>query len=132
MVIAAVSSYTMAMFLAVAAQWAVQRTGYSASLGVLIAILLPATFLLSATVLEYLEDGNIGRSLKVSLLYTAVAVVLVIGLYFVVSPRSRLARNFQRSSPVAERSTPHIPVDPMWKSQWAGCPFGDGAASAAA
>jgi hypothetical protein len=123
MVIAVVSSYTMTMFLAITAQWAVQRTGYSASLGVLISVLLPATFLLSATVLEYLEDGNIARSLKVSLLYTAVAVVLVVGLYFVVSPRSGLARSSHRSSPVAERVAPHIPVNRVWKVQLAGCPF---------
>jgi hypothetical protein len=132
MVIAVVSSYTLTMFLAISAQWAVQRTGYSASLGVLISALLPLTFLLSATVLEYLEDGNIARALKISLVYTAVAVVLVVGLYFVLSPRSGLARGWHRSSPVAEVAAPRIPVNPMWTSRLAGCPFGGGAASAAA
>jgi hypothetical protein len=83
MVIAVVSSYVMAIFLAITAEWAMQRTGYSAPLGVVISVLLPVTFLLSATVLEYLEDGNIARSLKVSLLYTCIASVLIIGLYFV-------------------------------------------------
>jgi hypothetical protein len=129
MAIAVVSSYTLTMFLAITVQWAVQRTGYSASLGVLISALLPATFLLSATVLEYLEDGNIARALKISLVYTAVAVVLVVGLYLVLSPGSRLARGWHRSSPVAERTAPRIPVNPL---RTAGCAFGAGAASAAA
>jgi hypothetical protein len=118
-VMAAVASFTMTMFLAVSAAWVVQQTGYSAPLGVLCEILLPATFLLSATVLEYLEDGNIGRSLKISLLYAGIATALIIGLYFVASPRPRLGRNPQRFSPVTERVAPHIPINPLWKSQLA-------------
>jgi hypothetical protein len=118
-VMAAVASFTMTMFFAVAAAWIVLQTGYSAPLGVLCELLFPATFLLSATVLEYLEDGDIARSLKISLLYTGIATVLIIGLYFVASPRARLGRNPQRSSPVTERAAPHIPINPMWKSQLA-------------
>jgi hypothetical protein len=116
---AAVASFTMTMFLAVAAGWVGLQTGYSAPLGVLCELLSPATFLLSATVLEYLEDGDIARSLKVSLIYTGIATALIISLYFVASPRPRLGRNLQRPSPVTERASPHIPIDPMWKSQLA-------------
>jgi len=58
---------------------------------------------------EHLEDGNIARSLNVSLFYTAIASALIIGLYFVaavVSPRPRLTRYQQRSSPTIEIAAP--------------------------
>jgi hypothetical protein len=48
-----------------------------------------------------LEDGNIVRSLKVSLIYTGVAAALIIVLYYaaaMVSAKPRLARYHQRPS----------------------------------
>src|SRR5262245_28160002 len=108
-VMAAAASFTVTMLIAPTANWTIQRSGHSVALGVLLWVLLPTTFYLSATTLEYLEDGNIARSLKVSLFYTGVAAALVIGLYFVavvVSPRPRLTRYHQRSSPTIEIPLP--------------------------
>src|SRR5262245_29151065 len=107
MVMAVVASLTMTMFVAVIVSWAFQQAGYNASHRVLYWVLFPTTFLLSATVLEYLEDGNIARSLKVSLFYTGVAAALVVVLYTVAAvalPRPRHVRYHQRPL-VSDRTT---------------------------
>jgi hypothetical protein len=96
---ALVASLTMTVFIAVMVGWGFQQAGHVASPRVLYWILFPTTFLLSATVLEYLEDGNISRSLTVSLFYTGVAAALVVVLYTVAAvalPRPRHVRYHQR------------------------------------
>jgi ABC-type Fe3+ transport system permease subunit len=83
-------------------------------------ILSPTTFLLSSTALEYLEDGNLVRSLRVSLLYTGFAAVLIVVLYAVAalaSPRHRIARHPQRPLSATVRAASHIPTYQVWKRQ---------------
>ena len=96
---AVVASITMTVFIAVMVGWGFQQAGQIAPQRVLYWILFPTTFLLSTAVLEYLEDGNIARSLKVSLFYTGVAAALVVVLYTVAAvalPRPRHVRYPQR------------------------------------
>jgi hypothetical protein len=117
---AVIASFTMTMLIVPTATWAFQRSGYSVALSILLWILFPATFFLSSTALEYLQDGNIARSLTVSLYYTGIAAVLIIGLYFVtvaVSPRSRVARYHHRSSPtIAIAALPSQYFYRVWSS----------------
>ena len=105
MVSAAIASFTLTMLIGATFIWAFKQSGHSAPQNVLFWALFPTTFFLSSTALEYLEDGNFGRSLRVSLLYTGIAAVVILGLYFVAavaSPRLRLARYHQRSSAAIE------------------------------
>jgi hypothetical protein len=120
MLMAVVASFSLTMLLAATVGWAFQQSGHNAPLSVLLWIISPTTFFLSATVLEYLEDGNIARSLKVSLFYTGLAAALIVVLYTVAavaSPRPRLARYHQRPSLATERPALCIPIYQVWKSQ---------------
>jgi hypothetical protein len=120
MVLAAVASFTLTMLIGAMAAWAFTQSGHNVPVSVLLLILFPATFFLSATSLEYLEDGDFGRSLRVSLLYTCTVAVMIIGLYFVaavVSPRPRLARSHQRPLFSIERTALRIPIGHGWRSQ---------------
>src|SRR5262245_60289406 len=117
---AVLSSFTMTVLIALTANWSLLQSCHSPPLSVLMWILFPTTFFLSAATLEYLEDGDIGRALKVSLFYTGFAAVLIVVLYAVaamLSPRPRLARHHQRPSPSIERAALRTPVCQIWKSQ---------------
>jgi hypothetical protein len=103
---AVVASFVMTILFATTGGWAFQQYGYNAPLSVLLWIFSPTTFFLSTTTLEYLDDGNIARSLKVSLFYTGLATALIIALYAVAavaSPRARLARYHLRPLSATER-----------------------------
>lgn len=120
MLMAVVASFTMTIFIAVTADWALHQSGRNVPLSVLLWILSPTTFLLSSTALEYLEDGNLVRSLRVSLLYTGFAAVLIVVLYAVAalaSPRHRIARHPQRPLSATVRAASHIPTYQVWKRQ---------------
>jgi len=83
------------------------------ALSVILCMLFPTTFFLSSTALEYLEDGNIDRALRLSLFYTGIAAALITALYFasvVASPWPRLVRYHQRSSPAIEIAAPAFPA----------------------
>ena len=120
MVLAAIASFTLTMLIGATAMWGFSRSGYALPLNVLMWALFPTTFFLSSTALEYLEDGNFGRSLMASLLNTGLAALLLVALYLVAvltSPRSRLARYHHRPSLSIERTALRIPIVHMWKSQ---------------
>jgi len=96
---AIVASLTMTVFIAVMVGWGFQQAGHTAPQRILYWVLFPTTFLLSTTILEYFEDGNLARSLKVSLFYTGVAAALIVVLYTVAAvalPRPRHVRYHQR------------------------------------
>jgi len=92
MLMAVVASFAMTILFATTGGWAIQQYGHSAPLGVLLGVFSPTTFFLSTTVLEYLEDGNIARSMKISLFYTGLAIVLIIALYSVAAMASPIPR----------------------------------------
>jgi hypothetical protein len=108
---AVLASFTMTMLIEATVGWAFQQSGNNTPVGVLFWVLSPTTFFLSATVLEYIEDGNIIRSLKVSLFYTGFAALLIIVLYSaaaMATSRHRLVR-YQRPLLTTERAAPASP-----------------------
>jgi hypothetical protein len=79
--LALISAFSQ-MLLTVTAIWAIRQSGSSSSaveMGIFW-VLLPATFFVWSIILEYLEDGNISRSVRASLLITAGGVAVVVVL----------------------------------------------------
>jgi len=73
MVLVVIASFTTAVLLTVTAIWAIRQSGSDSSavaMGIFW-VLLPAAFFVWSIIIEYLEDGNISRSVRASLLSTA-------------------------------------------------------------
>ena len=82
MVLVVITSFTTAVLLTVTAIWAIRQSGSSSSaveMGIFWA-LLPAAFFMWSIIIEYLEDGNISRSVRASLLSTVGGVAVVVVL----------------------------------------------------
>ena len=82
MVLVVITSFTTAVLLTVTAIWAIRQSGSSSSaveMGIFWA-LLPAAFFVWSIIIEYLEDGNISRSVRASLLSTVGGVAVVVVL----------------------------------------------------
>ena len=83
LVLAVVTSFTSAVLLTVTAIWAIRQSGSSSSaveMGIFWTI-LPAAFFVWSIIIEYLEDGNISRSVRASLLSTACGVAAIAVLW---------------------------------------------------
>jgi len=79
MVLVVIASFTTAVLLTVTAIWTIRQSGSSSSaveLGIFW-VLLPATFFVWSIIIEYLEDGNISRSVRASLLSTVGGVAML-------------------------------------------------------
>jgi hypothetical protein len=81
MAMAVVAAFTLTMLLGATAIWAAQQVGGTVNVGALLWVLFPTTLLLSSTVLEYLELGSLMRSLRASLLSTALVAAVTVALY---------------------------------------------------
>src|SRR5262245_52485352 len=115
-----IASFTLTMLIGATAMWCFSQSGHFVPLNVLMWTLFPTTFFVPSTALEYLEDGNIGRSLVASLFNTGFVGLLIVALYLVAvfaSPRSRLARYHHRPSLSIERTALRIPMGRVWESQ---------------
>ena|SRR5262245_36378880 len=77
MALAVIASFTLTMLIGATAMWGFTRSGHFVPLKVLMWTLFPTTFFVSSTALEYLEDGNIGRSLVASLFNTGFVGLLI-------------------------------------------------------
>lgn len=83
LVLAVVTSFTSAVLLTVTAIWAIRQSGSSSSaveMGIFWAI-LPLAFFVWSIILEYLEDGNISRSVRASVFSTALGVAAMAVLW---------------------------------------------------
>jgi hypothetical protein len=82
-VLAVISSFTSAVLLTVTAIWAIRQSGASSSaveMGIFWAI-LPAAFFVWSIIFEYLEDGNISRSVRASVFSTACGIAAMAVLW---------------------------------------------------
>ena len=80
--LAVVTSFTSAVLLTVTAIWAIRQSGSSSGaveMGIFWAI-LPAFFVWSI-IFEYLEDGNISRSVRASVFSTALGLAAMAVLW---------------------------------------------------
>src|SRR5205814_10669712 len=78
-----IASCTTAVLLTVIAIWAIRKSGSSSSaveMGIFW-VLLPATFFVWSIIIEYLEDGNISRSVRASLLSSAGGLAMLVILW---------------------------------------------------
>jgi hypothetical protein len=83
MVLVVIASFTTAVLLTVTAIWAIRQSSSSSSaveMGIFW-VFLPAAFFVWSTIIEYLEDGNISRSVRASLLSTACGVAMLVVLW---------------------------------------------------
>jgi hypothetical protein len=83
LVLSVISSFTSAVLLTVTAIWAIRQSGTSSSaveMGIFWTI-LPAAFFVWSIIFEYLEDGNIPRSVRASLFSTACGVAAMAVLW---------------------------------------------------
>ena len=83
MVLVVIASFTTAVLLTVTAIWAIRQSGSNSSaveMGIFW-VLLPAAFFVWSIIIEYLEDGNISRSVRASVFSTACGVAAIAVLW---------------------------------------------------